>query len=80
MDRAEFVTKCGELLAIAKQHLIKCEYKLGKELPESKIERYIPNDEYVLITCENGATYVRPIEGNSLIGIANEIFSSMTYK
>ena len=84
MDRVEFVLKCGELLKIAKPHLVSCEYKKGKDIPvkeNSKLsERYVPDDEYVVITCENGARYVRPIESNSLVEIAKEIFTSMTHK
>jgi len=84
MDRAEYVLKCGELLRIAKPHLVSCEYKKGRDIPvkeNSKLyEQYVPDDEYVVITCENGARYVRPIEGNSLISIAEEIFRSMTHK
>ena len=84
MDNAEFVIMCGELLKAAKPHLVSCELKKGKDIfvkdAWRDYERYVPDDDYVVIICENGARYVRPIEGNSKIGIANEIFGSMTYK
>jgi hypothetical protein len=84
MDRAGFVVKCGELLRIAKPHLVSCVLKKGEDILVSEnkklYERYVPDDEYVIITCENGARYVRPIESNSLIAIAVEIFSSMVHK
>ena len=84
MDRQEFVSKCGELLRIAKPHLVSCEYKKGRDIPivecRKQLENYQPDEEYVVISCENGARYVQPIEGNSLIAIANEIFRSMSYK
>ena len=83
-ERTKFILKCGELLKIAKQHLVSCELKKGKEIPVSEnkkqYERYIPDDEYVVITCKNGFRYVLPIEGNSLNDIAKEIFNSMAHK
>jgi len=84
MERAEFVQKCGELLGIAKPHLISCELKKGEEISASENKKkygcYIPDDEYVVITCKNGFRYVLPVEGNTLIAIAEEIFHSMTHK
>ena len=84
MDKTEFVLKCGELLRIAKPHLVSCEYKKGRDIPVKKnsklSERYVPDDDYVEITCENGARYVRPIEGNSMVEIVKEIFTSMAHK
>ena len=84
MDKFEFVQKCGELLTIAKPHLKSCELKKGRDITVSDIkkqyERYIPDDDYVVVSCENGARYILPVEGNSLNAIAAEIFNSMTHK
>lgn len=80
MNRREFVRKCGELLKDAKPHLVSCEYKLGSEMPPKLHERYYDNDEYVLVTCENGYTYSIMITANSLCSIAEAIFSKMAYK
>ena len=68
MDRAEFVAKCGELLAIAKPHLVKCEY----------FTRY--EEEFVQVTCENGHKYEINITANSLAAIAYQIFNEMRFK
>ena len=76
----DFVKQCGELLKVAKPHLVSCEYRLGSEMPPSKIKKYLDEDEYVLITCENGCTYDILISGNSLISIASAIFREMTHK
>lgn len=80
MTRAEFVQKCGELLNVAKPHLVSCELRLGKDLPEDPFEWYAPNSEYVLVTCENDYHYVLPVGGNSLAAIAEEIFRKMVCK
>lgn len=80
MDKKDFIKKCGELLSEAKPHLIKCEYKLGKEMPLNQFEKYLDEDEYVLITCENGHTYSLLISGNSLCATATTIFSEMSHK
>jgi len=76
----DFVKQCGELLKVAKPHLVSCEYRLGNEMPPSKIKKYPDEDEYVLITCENGYTYDIFITGNSLMSTATAIFSKMTHK
>ena len=80
MSKSVFIHKCGELLHVAKSNLISCELKLGKEILENKFETYLSDDEYVLVTCENGYQYVLPIEGNSLCSIAETIFRSMMHK
>jgi hypothetical protein len=84
MDRALFVLKCGELLRIAKPHLVSCELKKGRDIYVSEnkkqYERYVPEDDYVVVTCDNGARYVLPIDGNSLNAIAAEIFNRMAHK
>ena len=82
--RIDFIRKCGELLRMAKPHLISCEMKLGKDI-EDKYAKFghpciIPEDEYVVVTCENGFTYNLCVEGNSLCAIAEEIFSKMVHK
>ena len=83
-ERTKFVLKCGKLLKAAKPHLVSCELKKGEEISVNENNRqyecYIPNDEYVVITCENGFHYVLPVEGNSLGAIAEEIFRSMAHK
>jgi len=83
-ERASFVLKCGQLLKIAKPHLVSCELKKGEEIPvnENKKhqERYMPDYEYIVITCRNGLRYVLSVEGNSLNAIAEAIFRSMAHK
>ena len=79
--RIDFVKKCGELLYIAKPNLLNCELKLGKDIPVKPYERdYGPDDEYVVVTCDNGYTYQICVEANSLIAIATAIFTSMVHK
>jgi len=85
MDRAEFVKKCGELLAIAKPHLVRCDYVLGKDLELTAAEKslgyiYPDDDELVIVTCANGYRYILFVTGNSLNAIAAEIFNAMAYK
>ena len=80
MTRQEFVKECGKLLNIAKPSLLSCELVLGRDMPKRAATHYIKEDEYVLITCENGYTYGLPVDGNSLVAIAEEIFSSMAHK
>jgi len=85
MDKSEFVKKCGEVLNLAKPHLISCEYCLGKDIELTEVERlsgyrYTDEDEYVFIMCENGYHYNLLVTGNSLIAIAAEIFNSMVNK
>lgn len=84
MDKKEFVTKLGELLAIAKPNLVKCELVKGNEIEVSELnkayERYMPDDDYVLVTCENGYSYKINVTANSLSAIAQEVFTKMAYK
>lgn len=77
MDKKEFTKKCGELLRNAKPNLVKCEYRLGKDMPKNRFEKYLDEDEYVLVTCENACTYSILITGNSLCATAAAIFSKM---
>jgi len=81
-ERLNFVAKCGELLTIAKQHLIKCEFVLGESIkskyPEYENCNYFA--EYVVVSCKNGYTYKIRVEGISLIAIAKEIFARMAHK
>ena len=80
-QRRAFVQKCGQLLKEAKPNLISSELVLGKEISESPMWKlYVPDDEYVVVSCDNGATYKLPVEGNSLCEIAHTIFSKMLYK
>ena len=79
-QRKAFVQKCGELLKEAKPYLTSSDLVLGKEIAESPFELYVPEGEYVLVTCENGYSYKLPVEGNSLCEIAYTIFSKMLHK
>ena len=84
--RAKYVQECGNLLRMALPHLVSCEMRLGKDLgnatwhPTKGNITPMPDDEYVVVTTEKGHTYTLLIDGNSLIAIANEIFSSMAHK
>ena len=79
--RVEFVRKCGELLRIAKPHLVSCELKLGKDVLKKPHEpEHAPDEEYVVVTCGNGYTYKICVEANSLTAIAAIIFTSMSHK
>jgi hypothetical protein len=85
ISKAEFVKKCGELLHIAKPHLLRCEYFLGKDIKLTEAEKsfgyvYPDEDECVVVTCQNGYRYILLVTGNSLNSIAAEIFSTMAYK
>lgn len=77
-NKIEFVDELEKLLRMAKPNLIKCEYLLGQQIPEN-IGQY-SEDEYVVITCENGCKYYVNVTCNSLIAIANEVFAKMTHK
>ena len=83
-QRIEFVKKCGELLNIAKPNLVSCELKLGKDIIDIPAKfghpTIAPDEEYVVVTCENGYTYNLCVEMNSLCAIASEVFSKMLHK
>ena len=78
--KEEIVADCERLLRKTKPHLVKCELKYGRDLPEKPFERYHPEEQCIEITCENGYTYVLPIEANSHHAIVVEIFKSMAHK
>ena len=95
VQKKEFVTKLGEVLRIAKPHLVSCEYKLGEELPMTKrwmnVKNedgsisyqqvdYQPQGEFVIVTCENGYAYELNVSGNSLAAIGEEVFTAMVCK
>jgi hypothetical protein len=83
-QKIEFVKKCGEILKIAKPHLVRCELKLGKDIEDVQAKRghpaLHPEEEYVVVTCENGCTYNICVAANSLCAIASAIFSQMSHK
>jgi len=79
--KIEFVRKCGEVLRIAKPHLTSCELKLGKDIRLGVGQPPVhPEDEYVVVTCDNGYSYNILVEANSLGAIASAIFSQMSHK
>ena len=79
--RIVFVQKCGELLHIAKPSLISCELKLGKNIPvKANRTGFLPEHEYVVVTCANGHIYELCVEGTSLAAIAGTIFTKMVHK
>jgi hypothetical protein len=80
LSKADFVRQCGFLLRAAKPNLVKCEYMLGRDMPPKPGKNYPPEDEYVLITCENGAAYDLCVTANSYGAIAAEIFAAMANK
>lgn len=94
-QKKEFVDELGKLLTMAKPHLVKCEFKLGEELPTEK--RYVtrelksgsvaytpidwqPDGEWVVITCENGYQYKINVTANSLAAVAEAVFCAMVCK
>ena len=79
-ERVEFVKKCGELLNIAKPHLVSCRLMLGKDIKENIGERYVPEEEYVKLSCENGYYYVIPVELTAICSVAAEIFNLAKFK
>lgn len=84
-SRKEFVAeKLNPLLNAAKPHL-RCELMLGKDAPLTAIDKdnnrsYIPNDELVVIRCDNGYFYVVNVTANSLIAIAEAVIKAMVNK
>ena len=88
MEKKEFVSKLSELLRMAKPHLVKCEYFLGKDVPPTPSElkypefnaKRHPEDEYVVVTCENGYRYEVNVSCNSLVAIAEAVFKQMACK
>ena len=80
MNKSEFVAKCGEVLKMAKPYLVSCKYMLGKDLPPGDSVKYMDEDEYVLITCENGYSYKLNVTCNSLCAVAEEILGRMKYR
>jgi len=85
VNKADFVTKCGELLAIAKPNLVRCDYRMGKDIDPTATDKFVSQnfldeDEYVIVTCENGYKYYLLVTGNSLNAIASTIFDSMASK
>ena len=64
----EFVEKLGELLTMAKPHLVKC------ELIEDDC------DKYVVVTCETGYQYKIDVTANSAAATAAAVFHQMTFK
>ena len=80
-QKIDFVRKCGEILNIAKPHLISCELNLGKDIHLSDGQPPVhPDDEYVVVTCDNGHSYNILVEANSLCATASAIFSQMSHK
>jgi len=80
MDKQDFADKCGELLTMAKPHLVKCEYRLGKDILPTQF-RQVPDDgEYVVVTCENGYQYYISVTADSLSAIMIDIFTAMMNK
>ena len=79
--RIVFVERCGELLHRAKPNLVSCKLSLGKDIQAKAHDPiFVPDSEYVIVTCENEYTYKICVEGNSLISIATAIFTSMEHK
>jgi len=80
-ERVLFVQKCGELLHAAKPSLICCELKLGKNIPyKANNSSFMPDGEYVVVTCINKHIYTIYVDGNSLATIAAAIFTKMLHK
>lgn len=73
IEKVEFVEKLSEVLNMAKPHLT-CEYKLGEEI--GKYE----DEEYVVVTCENGYQYIINVTCDSLIAIGLDVFRAMFAK
>lgn len=80
MDKRDFVTTCGELLRIAKPNLINREYKFGREITPTQFKKFISDDEYAVVTCENGCKYYVNITADTLMAIVLDIFRAMEHK
>lgn len=75
VQKKEFVAKLGEVLRMAKPHLVSCEYKLGEEIASDHT-----SGEYVVVTCINGYQYELNVTANSLAAIGEEVFTAMVCK
>ncbi|MEG0898367.1 MAG: hypothetical protein RSF40_01475 [Oscillospiraceae bacterium] len=69
MDREEFVLAVGELLRIAKPHLVSCEYETTEG-----------GKENVKVICQNGYCYRVNVTGDSLCAIVEDVFGAMSGK
>lgn len=89
-NKIEFVNKCNEVLRLAKPHL-SVQYVHGRDIELTTFEEkyfvqqhgcspYFDNEEYLLITCNNGHHYARNITANSLAAIAEELFKFVVCK
>lgn len=73
VKKKEFVAKLSECLHMAKPHLT-CEFKLGEEIGKSK------DDEYVVVTAENGYQYKICVTADSLAAMAEDVFRAIVAK
>ena len=88
--RKRFVTRLGGLLNMAKPNLVSCHLATGAEILTghedeqffTELHPFIHKDEeeWAVITCENGHQYFINVTGDSLASIATEVFSKMVYK
>lgn len=89
MNKAEFVLEFGKVLAMAKPNLVSCEYVRGKELFENYQETtfykvahdvILDDDEYVVVTCENGYQYFVNVHADSLGAIILDVIKKVIDK
>lgn len=82
--KTELMNQMSILLKMVKPNLVKCEIVKGKDIHVSDLmkdyERYNPDDDIVVVTCENGYTYKINVTCNSDISIVTEVFNKMVYK
>jgi|GEM_PF-6260985 len=72
MSKERFIKECGILFNCAESYFQKFELIKGSDLSS---DRYIDNDDYVLVYCKDGLQYAIHINPNSItrIDIINDI-------
>lgn len=77
MTKKEFVDALSPILTMAKPNLIQAEYMKGEDIESLRLN---PDDEFVVITCENRHRYYVNVTANSFIAIAHQVFREMESK
>lgn len=67
----------SDMLKAAKPNLIKAELVRGLDIKPSPYEFIIPEDDYVVITCENGHQYKVNVTADSKAAIVYDVMGEM---